>query len=300
MSESIGVGAAPVLAPGLYVVATPIGNLGDISPRAVGVLRAASQIAAEDSRHTRKLLSHLGIRASVTVYNDHSVPAVRTALLERVLAGAAIALVSDAGTPLIADPGYRLVREAHALGIAVVPVPGPSALIGALSVSGQPTDQFCFEGFLPAKPAARAARLQRLAREPRTLIFFEAPHRLAASLTAMAEAFGADRSATVSRELTKRHERVWQAPLGELAQAYAVGDDLAKGEIVLVVDGAPSGGQAADDVEALRVLQACMQELPLARAARLAHRLTGVDRKRLYQWGLEQGPCAVESAEWNH
>ena len=271
----------------LYVVATPIGNLEDISARALAVLRQAAVVAAEDTRHSGALLSHFGIRAELISLHDHNEAERAPLLVARLKAGESVALISDAGTPLISDPGFELVRAARAAGIKVTPIPGASALIAALSVSGLPTDRFAFEGFLPAKQAARRERLGALAAEPRTLVFYESVHRLKESLEDMAAAFGPGRPAVLARELTKLHEQVREDTLQGLA-AWAGSDPAAgKGEVVLMVAGAPAAEGAALDAEAERVLQVLLKELPVKQAAALAAEITGQNKNPLYQRALE-------------
>lgn len=277
----------------LYIVATPIGHLEDISARALRVLADADLIAAEDTRHSARLLRHHGIATPCIPLHEHNERAQAPRVLERLRGGAAVALISDAGTPLISDPGFHLVRAAQNAGLSVVPIPGPCAAIAALSASGQPVDRFAFEGFLPARPAARARRLDELRGEARTLIFYEAPHRIAAALQAMAEAFGPGREASFCREISKVHETVRRMPLGDLAAWVRDDPEQQLGEIAVVVQGAPAAA-AADEAEARRVLDILRQELPLKRAAAIAARLTGVGRNVLYAWGLE-GPSGTES-----
>lgn len=273
----------------LYVVATPIGNLDDISPRALRTLRDVALIAAEDTRHSIRLLQHFGITTPLTACHDHNEREQGGRFVARLLAGDDVALISDAGTPLISDPGYHLVRQVRAAGIEVVPVPGPSALIAALSAAGLPSDRFIFEGFLPAKAAARRARLDALKQESRTLIFYEAPHRILESVQDMAALFGGDRQAVLARELTKTFETLKGAPLGELAQWIAADSNQQRGECVLLVAGwqAPEGEDAISG-EALRVLDLLLGELPLKRAAALAAEITGVRKNLLYQAALER------------
>jgi 16S rRNA (cytidine1402-2'-O)-methyltransferase len=224
----------------LYIVATPIGNLEDMTFRAVRILKEVDLIAAEDTRHSRKLLSHFGIATSLTAYHDHNETLKTPYLIEKLKAGQSIAIVTDAGTPCIADPGYRIIRAAAAEGITVVPIPGASATMAALSASGLPTDEFTFAGFLPAKSGKRKERLRELLAEQRLLVFYEAPHRLTATLADMAEIFG-PREAIVCRELTKIYEEFNRGLLPELVQHYA--ETPARGEVVLLV--AP--GEAADE-----------------------------------------------------
>ncbi|MDH0336697.1 16S rRNA (cytidine(1402)-2'-O)-methyltransferase [Pseudomonas otitidis] len=271
----------------LYVVATPIGNLDDISPRALRTLREVALIAAEDTRHSIRLLQHFGITTALAACHDHNEREQGGRFVARLLAGDDVALISDAGTPLISDPGYHLVRQVRAAGIEVVPVPGPSALIAALSAAGLPSDRFIFEGFLPAKAAARRGRLELLKEEPRTLIFYEAPHRVLGSVQDMASLFGKDRHAVLARELTKTFETLKGAPLGELAEWIAADSNQQRGECVLLVTGwqAPEGEDAISG-EALRVLDLLLGELPVKRAAALAAEITGVRKNLLYQAAL--------------
>jgi 16S rRNA (cytidine1402-2'-O)-methyltransferase len=275
----------------LFLVATPIGNLGDLSPRARDTLRDADLLLAEDTRHTSQLLHASGIErvtgtlVSLHEQNERSSVAGHVA---RMLAGATVALVSDAGTPLVSDPGAALVRAAIDAGIEVVVVPGPCAAVAATTLSGLPADRFAFEGFLPAKHAARVEVLRERAREPRTLVFYEAPHRLQDSLADLADVFGPDRPAAVLREMTKRFESAYRGTLGELCERCARDPDMSRGEIVLVVGGAtqPEEPDAAA-VDAL--LRALLDELPASRAARVAARVTGRPRKELYERALALG-----------
>ncbi len=268
----------------LYVVATPIGNLDDLSPRARATLAAVAVVAAEDTRHSGTLLAHFGIGTPLISLHDHNEAERAPALVGRLLAGEDVALVSDAGTPLISDPGFELVRAARAAGIRVTPVPGPSALVAALCVSGLPTDRFVFEGFLPAKAAARRERLAALAGETRTLVFYESVHRLQESLADMAAAFGDTRRAVLARELTKLHEGVREAPLAELARWAGADAAAGKGEVVLVVAGA---AEAAAALPAEQVLKALLKELPVKQAASLAAEITGAKKNKLYDRALE-------------
>jgi len=265
----------------LHVVATPIGNLGDLSPRALETLGKVDAICAEDTRHTRHLLSHFGLERPLVALHEHNEDSQADRLVERLLAGESLALVSDAGTPLVSDPGYRLVRAARKAGLRVSPVPGPSALITALSVAGLASDRFAFEGFLPARAGARRERLQALAAEPRTLVFYESSHRILDSLDAMAAAFGPDRPAVVGRELTKLFETVLDGTLDQLRQGVADDPNQQKGEFVVVVEGA---GDDADArlAEGQRLYRALSAHLPPSTAARLAAELSGAPRKALY------------------
>ena len=266
---------------GLYVVATPIGNLEDISYRAVRILADADLIAAEDTRHSRVLLSHYGITTPTRALHEHNEAQVAERMLERIAAGETIALISDAGTPLISDPGYRLVRAAREADLPVFAVPGPSAVITALSVAGLPPDRFAFEGFLPAKSAARKSRLEALSREPRTLVFFESSHRIEASIGDMAAVFGHDRLAAVCRELTKKFETVLRAPLHEISESMAADKNQTKGEFVVVVDGY-EGSEDASMSAALSMASALLEYLPASQAARVAARLNDVSRRDVY------------------
>jgi len=273
----------------LYVVATPIGNLDDMSARALKVLADVALIAAEDTRHSMRLMQHFGINTPLAACHEHNERDEGGRFLTRLLAGDDIALVSDAGTPLISDPGYHLVRQARAAGVKVVPVPGACALIAALSAAGLPSDRFIFEGFLPAKTAGRRARLEQVKEEPRTLIFYEAPHRILECLDDMQAVFGADRPALLGRELTKAFETLKGLPLGELHAFVAADSNQQRGECVVLVGGwsAPEDEQAIS-TEAQRVLDLLLAELPLKRATALAAEITGVRKNLLYQAALEK------------
>lgn len=273
----------------LYVVATPIGNLDDISARALTILRSVALIAAEDTRHSARLMQHFGIGTPLVACHEHNERDQGGRFLARLLAGDDVALISDAGTPLISDPGYHLVRQARAAGIAVVPVPGACALIAALSAAGLPSDRFIFEGFLPAKAAGRRARLEQVKEEPRTLIFYEAPHRILECLQDMQSVFGDERLALLARELTKTFETLKGMPLAELAAWVAADSNQQRGECVVLVAGwqAPEGDEAVS-AEAMRVLNLLLAEMPLKRAAALAAEITGVRKNLLYQVALEQ------------
>jgi len=264
----------------LYVVATPIGNLGDMSARAVEVLRSVDIIAAEDTRHSKRLLDHYAIDGRLVSCHDHNEADSSARLVAEILAGRSVALISDAGTPLVSDPGYRLVQEAIAAGVTVIPVPGPSAMVAALSVAGLPTDRFCFEGFLPARQKARLAALHALRLESRTLVLFEAPHRVAELLRDMIEVMGEGRRVTVARELTKQFEQVWRGSLAEAAVMVESGAIPERGEFVIVLEGAPGSGL---EVDSERLMEILLRELPPATAAGLASEITGIARKRLYE-----------------
>ncbi|QKL03620.1 16S rRNA (cytidine(1402)-2'-O)-methyltransferase [Pseudomonas sp. NY5710] len=273
----------------LYVVATPIGNLDDMSARALKVLADVALIAAEDTRHSIRLLQHFGIDTPLAACHEHNERDEGGRFLGKLLAGEDVALVSDAGTPLISDPGYHLVRQARAAGVSVVPVPGACALIAALSAAGLPSDRFIFEGFLPARQAGRLARLEQVREEPRTLIFYEAPHRILECLQDMETVFGGERPALLARELTKTFETLKGLPLAEL-RAFVAGDsNQQRGECVVLVGGwsAPEGEQAISS-EAQRVLDLLLAELPLKRAAALASEITGVRKNLLYQLALDK------------
>jgi len=276
------------IAGALYVVATPIGNLEDISARALRVLSEVALIAAEDTRHSARLLQHFGITTPLAACHEHNEREDGGRFIRRLQAGDDVALISDAGTPLISDPGYHLVRQARAAGIRVVPLPGACALIAALSAAGLPSDRFVFEGFLPAKQAARRSRLQDLREEPRTLIFYEAPHRILDSLIDLEAVFGADRPAVLGRELTKTFETLKDAPLAELRAWVEADSNQQRGECVLVIGGwrVPEGDDAVD-AGARRVLQLLLAELPVKRAAALAAEITGVRKNLLYQLALQ-------------
>ena len=265
----------------LYVVATPIGNLGDISPRAQDTLKSVAAICAEDTRRSGQLLAHFGIATPLLALHEHNEDAIAQKIVARLLAGESLALVSDAGTPLVSDPGFRLVRAARAAGVKVSPVPGSSALIAALSVAGLPSDRFVFEGFLSAKAAARRERLQTLASEPRTLIFYEASHRIAETLADMAQAFGPARHAVLARELTKLFETVLDGDLASLQTRVDTDPDQRKGEFVVLVQGA---GEDADArvLEGRRLYAKLSEHLPPSTAAKLAAELSGAPRKALY------------------
>lgn len=268
----------------LHIVATPIGNLGDLSPRAQQVLREVAAICAEDTRRSGQLLAHFGIGTPLLALHEHNEQQLAERLVARLLAGDSLALVSDAGTPLVSDPGYRLVRAARAAGVKVSPVPGPSALIAALSVAGLPSDRFAFEGFLPAKASARRERLAELAGEPRTLVFYESSHRIEESLQDLRTVFGDDRPAVLARELTKLFETVLDGTLAGLHARVVADADQRKGEFVLVVQGV---GEDADArlAEGRRVHAILAKQLPPSAAAKLAAEITGAPRKALYGAG---------------
>jgi 16S rRNA (cytidine1402-2'-O)-methyltransferase len=274
----------------LYVVATPIGNLGDLSVRARETLAGCALIAAEDTRHTGILLKAFGIGTPQVSLHDHNEQARAVEIIARLREGKSIALVSDAGTPAISDPGFELVRAVAAAGIEIVAIPGPCAAIAALSIGALPTDRFCFEGFLPARGAARKLRLKSLAAEPRTLVIYESPHRVRETLEDCVTAFGEARAATVVREATKLHETTYRGSLLELSSLATSDADFARGEIVLLIGGAPQAPASGDDSESKaeldKVLIALLAELPLKQAARLAAQITGVRDNEAYKRAL--------------
>jgi 16S rRNA (cytidine1402-2'-O)-methyltransferase len=271
----------------LYVVATPIGNLQDMSARAIATLKDVSRIAAEDTRHSARLLSHYGIDTPMVALHEHNEREITPRLLDRLAAGYDLALISDAGTPLISDPGFCLVRAARAAGFRLVPVPGPAACIAALSVAGLPADHFVFEGFLPARATARRRRLEDLGRERRTLVFHESSHRIVECLADMAEILGGGRSAVIARELTKMFETIESGVLAGLLVWLQADPNRQKGEFVVLVQGSPGVGDSALDEAARQVLAVLVAELPLKQAASLAAKITGLSRNELYAQALE-------------
>lgn len=278
-----------VLIPGgLYVVATPIGNLGDLSPRAQAVLAAVDAICAEDTRMTGPLLAQFGISKPLKALHEHNEDRITAELVAQLQAGRTLALVSDAGTPLVSDPGYALVCAARAAGLTVQAVPGPCAVTAALSIAGLPTDEFTFAGFLPARPSARRARLQALAAETRTWVVYEAPHRIVECAEDLGTILGAERLVCLARELTKRFEQSVRLPAPELADWLRADPNRQRGEFVLVVAGAVAG-ESPTSLDARSLLQALLSELPPAKAARLAATLTGQKRQVLYQLALQLG-----------
>ncbi|MEL7449902.1 MAG: 16S rRNA (cytidine(1402)-2'-O)-methyltransferase [Pseudomonadota bacterium] len=270
----------------LFVVATPIGNLSDLSPRAAETLAKADLVLAEDTRHTARLLSAAGAKAKMLSLHEHNEHERIDGVLGRLADGQQIALVSDAGTPLVSDPGFRLVRAVRDAGYLLSPVPGPCAAIAGLSAAGLPSDRFVFEGFLPPKEAARQARLEALASERRTLVFYESVHRIDAALAALVRVFGDGRAATLARELTKTWETLYHGTLGDLAATVASDPDTRRGELVLVVAGAADDGGSRDD-EVERWLRALVRELPVRQAAALAASATGRRRNEIYQLALK-------------
>ncbi|WP_431197045.1 16S rRNA (cytidine(1402)-2'-O)-methyltransferase [Thiolapillus brandeum] len=273
----------------LYIVATPIGNLDDISLRAIQVLNQVSRVAAEDTRHSRRLMQHHGIDTPMLALHEHNERQALKGLLKILRQGQDMALISDAGTPLVSDPGFPLVRACREAGIRVSPVPGPSALVAALSVSGLPVDSFCFHGFLPRSPAARRERLEAVAGQSHTQVFYESSHRILHALRDMLEMLGGDREICVARELTKQYEDVMSGSLDEVL-ALMEGDAMRqRGEFVILVGGVSRRDRDLPSEDALRVLDLLLDELPLKQAAALAARITGEKKNLLYKLALEKG-----------
>ena len=278
---------AAISASTLYIVPTPIGNLGDITQRALTVLQSVDLIAAEDTRHTGLLLQHFAINARLFALHDHNEQQKSETLLAKLKEGQSIALVSDAGTPLINDPGYHLVRTCREAGIRVVPLPGPCAAIAALSAAGLPSDRFCYEGFLPAKSKGRRDALKAIEQEPRTLIFYESTHRLLDSLDDICAVLGESRYVVLARELTKTWESIHGAPIGELVAWVKEDENRRKGEMVLIIEGFKAPADDALPADALRTLALLQTELPLKKAAALAAEIHGVKKNALYKYALE-------------
>ena len=268
----------------LYVIATPIGNFADLSARAAQLLKEVDGVYAEDTRTSQALFREIGCNPPAQSLHEHNELERAKQVVQRLQAGESLALISDAGTPLISDPGYRVVAACHDAGASVVPVPGPCAVVAALSVSGLPTDHFCFEGFLAAKSGPRQKRLQEISKWPHTLVFYESPHRIEACLADMVACLGADRPATMGRELTKRFETVKRSTLGELQSWVAEDANQRRGEVVLVVQGAPeSPVEGALTIEVPELLAALAKELPPKRAAAIVAQLSGHDKRELYK-----------------
>lgn len=270
----------------LYIVATPIGNLEDLTPRAVRVLKEADLIAAEDTRHSAKLTAHFGIATRMLAVHDHNEREQVPRLIESLKAGKSIAFVSDAGTPLVSDPGFPLVRAARVEGLPVVPIPGPCAAIVALSVAGLPSDRFVFEGFPPPKAGPRRQRFAELREDVRTLIFYESPHRVLECLADMVAVFGAGREAVVARELTKQFETVRGDSLGALETWLQTESEQLRGEFVILLHGAERTEQQVAQAEAERVLRILLVELPVSQAAALAAQIAGAKKNELYELAL--------------
>ncbi|GGN07074.1 16S rRNA (cytidine(1402)-2'-O)-methyltransferase [Shewanella putrefaciens] len=271
----------------LYIVPTPIGNLGDMSSRAIEVLNQVSLIACEDTRHSGKLLSHFGITTKTIALHDHNERARAQWIVDQLAAGQSIALISDAGTPLISDPGYHLVSHVRQSGFNVIPLPGPCAAITALSASGLPSDRFSFEGFLPSKEKARADKLLALKEDPRTLIFYESPHRIEHSLTTMVEVLGGERHVVMAREVTKTFETFLSGPVSEVLATVSTDPNQQKGEIVLMVHGYHLNDDEAIPTVAINTLKLLCEELPLKKAAAIAAQIHGLKKNALYKYGLE-------------
>jgi 16S rRNA (cytidine1402-2'-O)-methyltransferase len=273
----------------LYIVATPIGNLDDITQRAISTLKKVDFIAAEDTRHSARLLQHLNITTPMMAYHEHS-DARRLQKISRLLMdGKSIALISDAGTPLISDPGYQLVKAVRQNGINVVPIPGVCAMVAALSVAGMPSDRFVFEGFMPAKKTARCQYLTALVREDRTLIFYESSHRILASVTDMRDILGGDRTAVVARELTKTFETLLDGSLKALVDTIAADANQQRGEFVVIVSGYKKSDEFISvDEPVIKMMEALLEELPIKKAAAICAKLTGLNKRDLYRWALEQ------------
>ena len=271
----------------LYIVPTPIGNLGDLSPRAQQVLAEVAAIAAEDTRHSRKLLQQFAINNEVFALHEHNERERAQAVITRLQAGDSLALISDAGTPLISDPGYVLVQQCREQGLRVVALPGPCAITTALSGAGLPTDRFTFEGFLPAKPQQRRKALADLVAEPRTLVFYESPHRIVATLQDLQEVFGAERKMVLARELTKQFETYLSGSIAEVAAQVNADANQQRGEFVLMLSGAPTTEQQADVQTGLRTLQLLRAHMPLKKAAACAAEIHGLRKNQLYQLALE-------------
>ncbi len=271
----------------LYIVATPIGNQSDFSPRAIETLQSVDRIAAEDTRHSRHLLKQFAINTHCVALHEHNERQYSDQLIEQLLQGQNIALISDAGTPLISDPGYWLVNKAHQLQIKVIPVPGPCALIAALSASGLSAGRFCFEGFVPAKKGQRRDFFEQRKTETRTLIFYETPHRILQSITDLCDIFGADRCIVLARELTKTFETIKRAELGEMVKWIAADENQRKGEMVLVIEGFSPPDRELLSLEHARILRLLLAELPLKQAVKMAMEICGEKRKKLYDYALQ-------------
>ncbi len=269
----------------LYIVATPIGNLSDISERAIEILKQVDLIAAEDTRHSKTLLERFGIKTKICAYHEHNEEKVTQQLIQQLQEGQSIALISDAGTPLINDPGYKLVAVAHDHNIKVVPIPGPSAIITALSAAGLPTNKFIFEGYLPAKSVARKTRLNELKNESRTLVFYEAPHRIVESVKIMQEIFGEDRRITIARELTKQFEQIVRDKISTINEKLESEEIKIKGEFVVIIEGAQE--TSVTDQEVLRINQILSEKLSPKDAAGLTAKITGKKKNEVYSLSLD-------------
>lgn len=272
----------------LYIVPTPIGNLGDMTERALNVLRHCQAIAAEDTRHSGQLMQHLGIKKELFALHEHNERQKAAQVIERLQQGDNIALISDAGTPLISDPGYVLVQQCRAAGIIVTALPGACAFVTALSGAGLPTDRFCFEGFLPAKPQQRRKALQALVNETRTLVFYESPHRIVDTLADLVTEFGGERLMVMARELTKQFETYLSGTVAEVQHQVLADSNQQRGEIVLIIGGAEAAAEADVNPAAMKTLNLLRKELPLKKAAALAAEIHGARKNTLYQLALEQ------------
>ena len=270
----------------LFVVATPIGNLSDISERAIETLRSVELIAAEDTRHSKTLLQHYGIKRPMMSLHEHNEASQIDQIIRRLREGSSVALISDAGTPVISDPGGRLILAVHEAGLQPVPIPGPSAISCMLSVAGQPAERFCFEGFLPSRSSARRKQLQALQSEARTLIFYESSHRILDSLLDMKNILGSSRSCTVGRELTKRFESLYRGTLEDVLQLMGQDSNASRGEFVIVVAGAEDRAEESLKV-GRHIMDVLLTELPVSQSAGLAARISGARKKSLYDYGLE-------------
>jgi len=277
----------PTEVPTLYIVPTPIGNLGDITQRAIEVLSNVDLVAAEDTRHTGKLLSHFSIQTKTFALHDHNEQQKAQVLVDKLLAGHSIALVSDAGTPLISDPGYHLVTQCRQAGVKVVPLPGACAVITALSASGLPSDRFSFEGFLPAKSKGRKDKFLEIAKVERTCVFYESPHRILDSLDDMLEILGPDREVVLARELTKTFETIQGMPLGELVEWVKADSNQQRGEMALLIHGYRASEDDSIPEEVKRTVTILTKELPLKKAAAMAAEIYSLKKNALYKWGLE-------------
>ena len=278
----------------LYVVATPIGNLADLSPRAQAVLGAVDLILAEDTRHSRRLLTHFGIHTPLLAYHDHNERRLCAGLAERLASGESMALISDAGTPLLCDPGFHLLEKVHGAGLRVISIPGPSALVAALAVSGLPVERFAFEGFLPAKREARHKRLAALSQELRTLVFYEAPHRVLETLEDLSSLFGPDRPAAIAREITKLHEETHRATLAGLLAWLRERPERGQGEFVIVV--APAEAPHDDEESDRRLLTILLGYLTPSQAAAAASAISGHGRNGLYRLALAMGEADAQTS----
>jgi 16S rRNA (cytidine1402-2'-O)-methyltransferase len=270
----------------LYVVATPIGNLQDMSARALAVLRSVDFIAAEDTRHSARLLQHFNIKSQLLAAHQHNENQVAEKILHKLASGQQGALITDAGTPGISDPGHLIVRKLQQAGVRLVPIPGPCALVTALSVSGLPADQFVFLGFLAAKAAARSKQLTKLQLETRTMVFYEAPHRIMSCLVDMQSVFGVERKVVVTRELTKLYESLYVGSFQHVIATLAAAKTEQQGEFVIVVAGCEQKSTQAMDEPTLQVLQTLLSELPTKQAVALAAKITGKSKNKLYAWVL--------------